>query len=365
MIIENLKYLKGGNRKKIIIIIAVTLAILVGIVGCIFYNPLKEPIRTFARFFPFPVALVDGKIISTKEIIEDALAVEKFYRSQDFSTAGMRVDFSTPDGKTRLKIKEKDVLDKKIENLIIMKLANGRGIEIGKSEAQKILQEQVNEAGNEQAFEQNLKKIYGWDTDDFRDKVVIPQLYMRKLADYYYEKEAKNDKSYQVIEKAKEELKQDGSNFGEVAKKYSQGKSADNEGELGWFRQDQLVPEVAREIFTLKENEVSGVIISSLGYHIIQVQQFREVEKKENENGLDDSDAGASKEMEVKIRQIYIAGGGFIDWLFEQKKGANVRVLAKQYKWDVEKVRVVFSDERMNKQEDELKIKSQGDPSMN
>lgn len=346
-------------------ILFTVIIILIVFIGCYFYNPLKKPMRTFAKYFPYPVAVVEGKIITSAEIIEDALAVKNFYQSQDFSTVGMRIDFDTSQGKERLKIKEKDVLDKKIENLIVVKLANERGIIISKADVRQMLDRQIQEAGNAQAFEANLKKIYGWNVENFRDKVVLPQLYMRKLADYYFENEMDKGEEHQIIEKARQELKADGSNFDDIAKKYSQGKSANSEGELGWFREDQLAPEVARAVFELKEGEISNVIKSSLGYHIVQAQQFRQV-KAAGEDGQqpDGSGNGSETVREVKIRQIFVAEKGFISWLFEQKKKMKVMVLAREYKWEAEEAKLIFAEEKMNKAEENLRAKAQGDPSM-
>lgn len=345
---------------------AIVIAII--IVGCFFYNPLREPIRTFAKFFPYPVAIANGNFITSSEIIADTEAVRNFYESQDFSKVGMRVDFNTSQGQQRLKIKEKDILDKKIENLIIIKLAKERGIKISQSDAENILNQQIKDSGNEQSFRVNLKNIYGWDVKDFRENVVVPQLYMRKLMQHYFEKESKETEGYQTIQKAKNELEQDGSNFEQIAKKYSQGKSAESGGELGWFRKDQLAPEVGNMVFNLEEGQISGVISSSLGYHIVQALQFREIESdgKNNESqSTQDGSGNEEKIKEVKIRQIFVSDGGFIQWLSGQKKKASVMVLPKEYKWRKDEGRVVFSDESMNKLEERLRSKADGDPSMN
>jgi peptidyl-prolyl cis-trans isomerase D len=62
-----------------------------------------------------------------------------------------------------------------------------------------------------------------------------------------------------------------GADFADLAKKNSQDGTAENGGDLGWFVRNQMVPEFDSVAFTLKPKELSGVVTSQFGYHIIQV----------------------------------------------------------------------------------------------
>ena len=62
-----------------------------------------------------------------------------------------------------------------------------------------------------------------------------------------------------------------GEDFKVLATLYSEDiESAKNGGELGFVSRDQLVAEFAAAAFSLKENEISEVIETNYGYHIIQ-----------------------------------------------------------------------------------------------
>ncbi len=63
-----------------------------------------------------------------------------------------------------------------------------------------------------------------------------------------------------------------GEKFADVAKKVSEDPgSAENGGDLGYFPRGRMVPEFDTVAFSLKSNEVSSVITSQFGYHILQV----------------------------------------------------------------------------------------------
>lgn len=63
-----------------------------------------------------------------------------------------------------------------------------------------------------------------------------------------------------------------GANFGEMAKKYSEGPSASQGGELGWFTKTEMVKPFAEEAFKLKKGEIGGPVQTQFGLHLIQVE---------------------------------------------------------------------------------------------
>lgn len=67
-----------------------------------------------------------------------------------------------------------------------------------------------------------------------------------------------------------------GVDFAEQARLYSQDGSAAKGGDLGWLNPGDTVPEFERGMDALKPNELSPVIQSPFGMHLIQVQERRE-----------------------------------------------------------------------------------------
>lgn len=83
-------------------------------------------------------------------------------------------------------------------------------------------------------------------------------------------------KARDEAEKVLAEMK-NGGDFAALAKKYSADPgSAKNGGELpGWAERGHLVPPYEKAAYTLKPGEVSGLVRSRFGYHIIKLIDYR------------------------------------------------------------------------------------------
>ncbi|MBN1820172.1 MAG: peptidylprolyl isomerase [Prolixibacteraceae bacterium] len=64
---------------------------------------------------------------------------------------------------------------------------------------------------------------------------------------------------------------ENGASFGSLAMFYSEGPSASNGGELPYYGRAELDPNYASVAFNLKKDQISNVVRSEMGYHIIQL----------------------------------------------------------------------------------------------
>lgn len=303
--------------------------------------------RKVEKIIPFPAALWSFDGITLSELSDKTESVRKFYENQDFSDLGVRVDFNTEDGKKRLKIKEKAVLNKIIEDRIIEKEAKKRGIFITDELVSQEVDRKLNEYGSENYLKENMDRLYGWSIDDFKKNIVKPDIYREKLFESIRENDPDLKKSQEKITKVLEELdsKKD---FQAVAEKYSEGESAKNGGDLGWFGAEQMLPEISEVAFSLEKGKTSKIIESSIGYHIIKIN-----DKKTQED----------KEM-VKVSQIFVRSVSFGDWLAQQEKGMRIFVPAKYYYWDKNTLQVEFNDADLKSFEENLEKNSPDDISV-
>lgn len=119
-----------------------------------------------------------------------------------------------------------------------------------------------------------VKKFYGQIPTDslpyFSTEVTIGQIV--KIPDV-------NDNTKEQIKQQLNDFKkriQNGENFGQLAKKYSQDPgSASNGGELGFFKRGELAPEFEAAALGMKPGEISKPVETQFGFHLIQLIERR------------------------------------------------------------------------------------------
>lgn len=88
--------------------------------------------------------------------------------------------------------------------------------------------------------------------------------------------EATQEAARTKAEQARERAVADDADFAELAGELSEGPSAPNGGDLGFFTKDRMVPAFSEAAFALQPGEVSPVVKTRFGYHVIKVEERRE-----------------------------------------------------------------------------------------
>ena len=86
--------------------------------------------------------------------------------------------------------------------------------------------------------------------------------------------EEEKQKARQKLLDAKKQI-EEGADFAKIAANISQDGSASSGGDLGWVSRGQFVPEFEGVAFKLKSGELSGIVETQFGFHLIQLIERR------------------------------------------------------------------------------------------
>ena len=127
--------------------------------------------------------------------------------------------------------------------------------------------EQEKLAASLQLTEQELRAAYSNSLDNFRvpERMRARHILLSTQGKSDAEKKALLAKAEDLVKQAK-----GGADFADLAKKNSADSNAAQGGDLGFFPHGQMVPEFDSAAFALKPNEISGVVTTTYGYHVIQ-----------------------------------------------------------------------------------------------
>ncbi len=125
------------------------------------------------------------------------------------------------------------------------------------------------------------------------------------------------EKGEEILERLKR-----GEDFGDLAKKFSEGPGAADGGDLGMFDADQLDPQFRKIIDTLPEGSVSGLIPTTKGIQILKVTQKQVGKVKPLEEV---KDAIYSELYRQEINRRYDA------WIKELRENSYTRILSENF----------------------------------
>lgn len=189
------------------------------------------------------------------------------------------IDPNSDQGKEALKGLREQALAQLIDDALVEQAAKTAKVSVSPNDINDRVQQIINDAGSQEKFDAYLKnnqltlqdlcqQIRAFLFAEVMMTRVTQKLPTRveqvHLAHILFAKKEDADAALQKLKS--------GTDFAVLAKQISQDEATrDNGGEMGWFPRDVLPPEMEQAAFALKTGEISGVLTTQLGLHIVKV----------------------------------------------------------------------------------------------
>ncbi len=175
---------------------------------------------------------------------------------------------------------------------------------------QVLVADQAKMAESMTVTDAQLRAAYASSMDSFRtpERVKVRHILLMTQGKSDAEKKAALTKAQDLLKQVKA-----GADFADLAKKNSQDPgSAQNGGDLGFIVKGQTVPPFEKFAFSAKPNEISDLVTTEYGYHIIQVEEKEPARVKPFEEVKDSiadqlKKQGVNEKMQATVDQARAA----------------------------------------------------------
>lgn len=272
----------AGTRWRLIIggaVAAILIVLLVGLGVCsyqFYKNPDGSPtISRIAETFHFPIASVDGRWISYNQFLADYSTLTHYYQ---YLISQGRANPSQLPPDAQLK---QDVVTQLMSKQLVEDLAREYGIVISDIEVSGAWQNDVvSNFSSEAEAEAKVREFYNMEPDEFRERVLRGNLIYDKVEAALAVDADRQTPAREKIDEALAKVKADPDAFADIAKQYTEEpQGTESGGDLGWFGRGVMVPEFETAAFTLEPGQISDVVKTQFGYHIIKVEEKRQTKQ--------------------------------------------------------------------------------------
>lgn len=253
---------------------------------------------------PLPAAMVNGNAIAYSSYEDDVATVKRYFAKQQQENGAAAAEAPSD---TDLR---KGVLDRLVQMEVLKEEAARRNIVVSQKDIDDEYANFQKSGGGEDPSAKILD-MYGWTLAQFKEKVMRPYLLQQKLAEALQKDPELNASAETKAKDILEKLKA-GGDFAQMAKDNSADPgSASQGGELGWFEAGVMVPEFEQAAFALKVGQLSDLVKTQYGYHIIKLEDIQKDKK-------------TGKVLKAKAAHILIAGPSLQEYLDGKVKDAKV-----------------------------------------
>lgn len=241
--------------------------------------------------YQIPVATINGQRILYRDYINDRQALKKFYTAQQIPSLTPPTDEQISD----------QALSRLLVNQIIQKMAADLNVSITKKDIKDMKDTLLQRFPDQEAATQEIQNTFGWPIDTFIERVMLPLVLERKVAEAFLTADLQLEEKFRVkqvlprhilfaLGKEKNEKKvkaaaesalkriKDGESFDVVAKELSDDPAnKETGGVIGWISPGMTLEPFEKVVFSTEPGTLYDKIVKTdVGYHAVQVDAVRD-----------------------------------------------------------------------------------------
>ena len=212
--------------------------------------------------------------ISEQDLLKEALnmVIEESLQIQEGKKLGFVIDEDAVDAAMEEIIKKNDLADGQLQEML---KREGRTLKSYKNHIRdQIMVSKITrfEIGNRvKVSEKSIIKYYKENQKEFWQEGKVKARHILFIAERGSSEKIRREKLQQA-KKILLKLRK-GNDFAKLAMKYSEDISASNGGDVGFVGRGKMVPEFEEAVFNLKPGQVSDIVKTEYGYHIIKAEE--------------------------------------------------------------------------------------------
>ena len=289
-------------------------------------------------------ATVNGVAIPESEVTEN---IESIRAQSGLDTEEAWGQFLVSNGMTPESVREQ-VIDSYVSQELMKTGAAELGITVDSAQVDSYIESMKANFGDDNAWKQALEQA-GFTEEAYRESIES-SLIQQQISAYFQENAELTDDD--ILESVKmyasyydgakrsshilfsaddeataadvlEQIESGSLDFADAAKEYSKDSSAENGGDVGWDRMTTFVTEYQEALDGLEADEVSGLVTSDYGIHIIKCTEVFNV--PEELTSLDQLPADFQETFKSMAASAK-ASTAYQEWIAKLKESADIKI---------------------------------------
>lgn len=290
------------------LVIAAALAWSIGVYGFSWRGPKTTAV---SRVIPTPAVLVGWKPLGLHAYLFQRDTIEHYTTYLTKNSPGVFGEGQQPDSR-------QVAMTKIVRDWATERVAAGQKISVSATDLDQAFNAQLLQGGDRAETTKAIKDLYGWTPEQFKQHVLRVAVIREKLREKLSFDATMNASQRQQAERVYDLVKADPGGFADLAKQYSEDVYGANGGDLGFFARGEHAKEIDDVAFTIPVGEVSEIVHTKFGWHILLVEEKKELDGQE----------------QVRARQIFIAAPSVDEFITTRLNDWGVRLLLREFAWD-------------------------------